>query len=149
MKKKIENSQYDSNSNCFIKCSVKNCEDCSKDQNKCNKCASNYAIVNNDVYNCLLISSLGNNYFTNDTGIHYYSCEYKIKNCNTCTSNGNKCNQCFTGYYFLNQNYQKCYKETDLLNEYSNTIFKYNDKEYYSCDKGVNNCQTCLNGTYC
>ena len=100
---KIENSLYDQEKNCYIRCNVNNCQECSNDKNKCNKCLTNYALVNNDKYNCILISSLGNNYFTNDTGINYYSCNYKFLNCDICTINGDKCNKCFSGHYFLNQ----------------------------------------------
>ena len=146
---KIDTSKYDSNNNCYITCSVKNCAECSSDPNKCNKCSSNYAIVNNDVSKCVSVNSLGNNYYTEDSGKHYYSCYYKFPNCNTCTINGDKCTKCFGGYYFLNQNYINCYKESDLISQYSNTIYKYNSYEYYSCYKGVSNCHTCSSGTYC
>ena len=78
--RKIDTSRYDLNNGCYITCSVKNCQECSNDINKCNQCSSNYAIVNNDETNCTLISSLGNNYFTNDTGKHYYSCNLKYPN---------------------------------------------------------------------
>jgi len=145
---KIDTSRYDLNSGCYITCSIKNCQDCSNDINKCNKCSSNYTIVNNDETKCVLISSLGNNYFTNDTGKHYYSCNLKFPHCETCTYNGYICNECSSGYHFLEKNYYNCYKEADLINKYSNTIYKYNN-EYTFCYNGVNNCQTCLNGSYC
>ena len=146
---KIDTSRYDSNNGCYMTCTVKNCQECSNDINKCNKCTSNYTIVNNDETNCILINSLGNNYFTNDTGKHYYSCNLKFPHCDTCTLNGNICNECSSDYYFLDKNYTNFYKEIDLISKYSNTIYKYNKNEYYSCFYGVNNCQTCLNGSYC
>ena len=145
----IDISKFDLNNQCYIKCSIKNCEECSSDKNKCNKCSNNYAIINNDFNNCVLISSLGNKYYTEDNGIHYYSCNLKYINCNTCTVDGDKCNECFSNYYFLNQDYTKCLKESDLLQLYSNTIYKYNNYEYYSCSKGINNCYSCLNDSYC
>ena len=145
---KIDISKFDSNNECYIKCSVENCEECSLNSNECSKCSLNYAIVNDNVYNCVLINSLGNKYYTNDNGKHYYNCDRKFPNCNACSVNGDKCYECVIGYYFLNQNYTYCHREADLLKTYSNTIYKYNNYEYYSCDKGVNNCHTCLNGSF-
>ena len=141
--------QYNSESNCYNKCNVKNCKDCSDNINQCKICLQNYTIVDNNNNNCILINTLGNNYYTNDNEIHYYSCYYKFNNCYTCTKNGEKCTKCNTNYYFLNNDYSKCYKESDLINQYKNGMYKFNSIEYYSCNKGVNKCLTCLNGTYC
>ena len=135
--------------NCYSKCKIENCNDCSVNMNQCEKCSNSYTILNNDIYNCVLKSSLSNKIFTNDSGIHYYYCNKSISNCNICSNNGSICENCYSNYYFLNDDKTKCHKETDLKSQYGNKIYKHDEYKYYSCNKGVNNCERCNNSTYC
>ena len=145
----INNYQYNQGNKCYNKCTVQNCEECPNNINECKKCSNNYTILNNNPNNCILKSSLGNTTFTNDSGIHYYNCDTKISNCNICSNNGTICNQCYSNFFFLDQDYTQCNEENNLINTYGNKIFKFDQYNYYSCNKGVNNCETCSNKSYC
>ena len=145
----INNYQYDSINKCYNKCAIKNCEQCPGNINQCERCSSNYAILNDNKNNCVIKNNLGNNTFTNDSGINYYDCNIAISNCNICSNNGTICQQCNSNYYFLDEDKTKCHKETDLNSQYRNKIYKHDEYNYYSCNKGVNYCETCNNGTYC
>ena len=57
---------------------------------KCNKCQTNYALKRENNYECVLKTSIENDkhFYTNDSGITYYSCSLynTISNCNECSS---------------------------------------------------------------
>ena len=148
-KNEINNYQYDTTNKCYNKCLVTNCEECPGNINQCQKCNNDYAILNDNKSNCISKNNLGNNTFTNDSGIHYYDCNKSISNCNICSNNGTICQLCNSNYYFLNDDKTKCHKETDLKAQYENKIYKHDEYNYYSCNKSVNNCEKCNNSTYC
>ena len=117
--------------------------------NQCQKCSRNYTFFNDDKNNCVLKSNLGNNTFTNDFSVNYYYCNKSISNCNIFSNNGTICQKCNSNYYFLNEDKTKCHKDIDLNNQYRNKIYKHDEYNYYSCNKGVNYCETYNIVSYC
>ena len=83
----------------------------------CTKCKTNYAIKRESNTECLPKTSLTNDkhFYTNDTGITYYSCSLynTILNCDECSS-GNTCNKCQTNYALKRENNYECVLKTSI-----------------------------------
>ena len=143
---------YETSLNKYEPCSYKleNCDTCVIDSNNnfyCDKCMTNYALKHDNVNSIVCREKTffgGNNkYFTNDTGINYYSCSnslyHNVSNCLEC-SNKNTCSQCQTGYKLVNQN-TKCYLQTDIDNNY---IYYNPITQLYSpCSDLISLCKKC------
>ena len=92
------------------------CNECSS-ADHCTKCKTNYAIKRESNTECLPKTSLTNDkhFYTNDTGITYYSCSLynTILNCDECSS-GNTCNKCQTNYALKRENNYECVLKTSI-----------------------------------
>ena len=152
------NYYYDINSNQYKECSdaFPNCELCIIDNKQnliCKQCSSEYALKNDAKDNivCDLLENLEENnlYYTNDSGINYYSCSNSlynsVSNCKEC-ENGNSCSLCQNDYSLVNNN-QKCID----LNEVNNKIIYYNSIKdlYTSCSDLIQLCYKCENEATC
>ena len=133
-----------------------NCELCIIDNKQnliCKQCSSGYALKNIDINNivCDLLENLEDNkmYYTNDSGINYYSCINSLYNsvskCLEC-ENGNSCFKCQTGYELVNNN-----KACIDLNDVNNKIIYYNPIKnlYTSCSDLIQLCYKCDNELTC
>ena len=59
----------------------------------------------------------------------------------------NNCDKCKENFFFIEQNRKKCYSEKEIekdkyYNENNGTI-------YFSCAISIENCEKCINKTYC
>ena len=72
-------------------------------------------------------------------------CELKIPNCKNYDSNYDKCEECDENYYFLNNDFTKCYN-SPINNSY---FTEDNGKIYLSCENGIQNCIQCRKRDYC
>ena len=133
----INNKQFytdDSGINYYL-CSRYNsidyCEECSN-SNTCNKCENGYVLKRTNIYECVEEGSLlsDKQFYTNDSGITYYSCNLynDIDNCYEC-SNGNTCDICLEGYTLYN-NKKLCVRQTDIN---SNLYFEISPGIISSC----------------
>ena len=137
---------------CSLYNTILNCDECSS-RNTCDKCQTNYAFKRGSNIECSLITSLINDkhFYTNDSGISYYSCNLNnaISNCNEC-SNGNTCDKCIEGYVLKRNNNYECVSKTSIEND---KHFYSNDSEitYYSCSlyNDITNCDECSNKNTC
>ena len=137
---------------CSLYNTILNCDECSS-RNTCDKCQTNYAFKRGSNIECSLITSLINDkhFYTNDSGISYYSCNLNnaISNCNEC-SNGNTCDKCIEGYVLKRNNNYECISKTSIEND---KHFYSNDSEitYYSCRiyNDITNCDECSNKNTC
>ena len=113
LKTSIENNKKfypDDSGNTYYSCSLFNtvskCDECSSG-NTCDKCQTNYAVKRDNNYACVLKTSIENNkkFYTDDSGITYYSCSLfnTVSNCDECSS-GNTCDKCLEGYVFKREN---------------------------------------------
>ena len=86
------------------------CDECSSEDN-CSKCQTNYVIKRDNNYACVLKTSIENDkyFYTDDSGITYYSCRLynDISNCDEC-SNKNTCDKCIEGYVLKRDNNYVC-----------------------------------------
>ena len=76
----------------------------------------------------------------------FHLCNDSIPHCDECSSK-EKCNKFLDGFSFIGNNYTKCHKEEEIVKDkyYSDD----NGITYYSCDTQIQNCQKCLNKSYC
>ena len=147
---------------------ITNCERCLIDNDNnfnCQECKSNYVFKHNNNIECVLKTSLEENnlYYTNDSGINYYSCNNplynEVSNCIKC-SNKYSCLQCHEDYILVNNN-TRCITQSSL----DNNMFYYNpiteiytscsdffknetSQKYVSCSI-INNCIKCTSDTEC
>ena len=146
---------FDSLLNKYKECSYKfpNCENCVVEGGNliCVECKSNYVFKHDNNLECALKSELETNqeFYTNDSGINYFSCNNSLYNdilhCKECNERS-KCSKCQTNYNLVNQ-YTKCILPEDV----DNKIIYYNpDTEIYSeCSDLINLCHKCDNETTC
>ena len=131
-----------------------NCETCRKDSENnfiCEQCKSNYVFKLDNNLECSLKSDLSNNkmFFSNDSGINYYSCSNSLYNsvsfCKECY-NGNTCSQCQLGYEIVNSN-TKCIKPSDVENKivYLDPVTNL----YTECSNLISLCYKCENEAFC
>ena len=149
---------YKDTDNLYHQCSYKkvNCETCRVDGNNnfiCEKCEATYAFKHNsdNSIQCGLKSELesNNEYYTNDSGLNFYSCSNSlfndILNCKECSSK-DSCSKC-KDYYKLVNNNTKCYLQSDI----NNNIVHYNPNTglYSPCSELIFLCQQCENENNC
>ena len=149
---------YKDTDNLYHQCSYKtaNCETCRVDGNNnfiCEKCEATYAFKHNsdNSIQCGLKSELesNNEYYTNDSGLNFYSCSNSlfndILNCKECSSK-DSCSKCKDNYKLVNNN-TKCYLKSDI----DNNIVHYNPNTglYSPCSELIFLCQQCENENNC
>ena len=124
---------------------IENCDECViKDE--CNKCRSDYIILDNDKSFCINKKELDEKKiaYTIDE-YNYKSCSKSINNCITCNSE-NYCLSCEEGYGIVNDIHSKCEYligiEQKFYYEESNGI-------YYSCNKSLKYCEECIDKEHC
>ena len=100
---------------------IENCIKCNG-RNSCTQCINTYKIDQNGKI-----------------------CSPKIPNCKTFDSNYERCEECDDNYYFLNNDFTKCYN-----NPIDDSYFTEDDgKIYISCDKVIENCDKCRGRNNC
>ena len=119
----------------------------------CEKCEELYALKhdNNNEIQCSLKTDLDSNseYYTNDSGINYYSCSNSlfndVSNCKEC-SNKNSCNRCQESYKLVNDN-----KDCMLQSDIDDNIIYYNPNTniYTPCSELISLCYKCNSETTC
>ena len=136
----------------FRKCSndITNCDECSSPI-YCNKCANNFAIIENDHSKCEDLSS--EDYYYDTTLGQYKQCSFKLANCEKCANNNNDilvCKKCFTNFALKHENINECKESSFFVN---NNIFFTNDTgiNYYLCSlySSVSNCLECSQKDKC
>jgi len=120
---------------------------CKKSINKkCQECIKEYTIFNDKEEECVEIKyeyQKTKKYFSPDNGIHYYSCNYLIKDCFECSSK-EKCDDCNSGFVIIDD--EKC----ENLNNLNTTLYYTDDGyHYYKCDKQIPYCLTCQGKEIC
>ena len=127
--------------------SIDYCEECSN-SNTCNKCENGYVLKRTNIYECVEEGSLlsDKQFYTNDSGITYYSCNLynDIDNCYEC-SNFNTCDVCLEGYTLYN-NKKLCVRQTDID---SNLYFEIRPGIISSCSNLIQDCRKCSNADTC
>ena len=155
------NYYYDFEKMQYKECSYKfpNCEKCIIDKKNnfiCQKCFSDYALKNDDNNNiiCDLLSNLKNNkmYYTNDSGIEYFSCSNSLFNdiskCKECADK-NSCSKCQDEYILANDKNNKnvC---IDLIEVNNNLIYINPLTNFYApCSELIPLCNKCKNEAVC
>ena len=147
---------YETSLSKYKECSYKlpNCETCRKDSENnfiCEQCKSNYVFKHDNNLECSLKSDLSNNkmFFSNDSGINYYSCSNSLYNsvsfCKECY-NSNTCSQCQLGYEIVNSN-TKCIKPSDVESKiiYLDPVTNL----YTECSNLISLCYKCENEAFC
>ena len=133
---------------------ISNCEQCEYDNlNKklqCKLCEEDYSLSVNE-NKCILKEEI-----ENDKEYHYIDklkfkcqkCSDSMNNCLKC-ENGNVCDKCMKGYYFINDKVDDCYKKSEInMREF----FLNEDKTtYLSCNSYniIDNCKECSNKYFC
>ena len=124
---------------------ITNCDECST-KNECNKCISEFIILDNNKSICLSKKEYDKNkkaYKIDE--YNYKSCNKAINNCITCNSE-NYCLSCDKGYGILNDIHSKC----ELLKGKENELYYDEEKNvYYSCNKSLNYCKECSDKDTC
>ena len=146
-----EKYYYDIILQTFKLCSYKmlNCELCTTyGEFICKKCFVNYALKHENIIECSERTSLEGNklFYSNDSGINYYSCLLfnKVTNCKEC-SNQNICNKCENGYIESN-NKTLCTKKNDIIN---NETIPTNGSTLNFCSSLVEYCIKCNDNFTC
>ena len=134
----LEDNTYYS---CSLNGGVQNCLECTS-KTTCTECKPEYTIVDNNLAQCIKISSLDlkRYYFDSATG-RYFSCNNPITYCLECNNNRNLCSKCEEGYVFVNDVKTECIYENGLIN--NNIYLKIDSKNYKSCSNIITNCLTC------
>ena len=152
----LDNNNEEQNCSNFIS----NCKFCSS-KDICNYCNYNYSFLNNNRNECKFEDEFkgNNNYYTLDSGINYYTCEFEpningIGNCSECQIINYKleCLKCKEQYEFLDNNLDFCYDIKNELDEKikDKTIYKGEDEiNYYTCKIQIENCNRCENNSIC
>ena len=116
---------------------------------KCDKCQSNYTILNSNKMQCIDIKSLRpiDNYYTDNNGLNYFSCDYEIDWCQKCDKNYNLiCKKCQQNYALI-QKRNKCYIIDEKgLNSYYLTFDGNGNYIYKLC---IPNCKKCNDDKLC
>ena len=135
----------------YRKCSkdISNCLECSSGSH-CNKCETNFAIIDNIYNKCEDLSS--EKYYYDSSDEKYKLCTNKITNCIKCSLNDINflCKQCDDNFSFKHDVNAACDLTTSLENNHN---FFTNDSKinYYSCllYSNVKNCLECPNKEKC
>lgn len=149
-----EKYYYDSSDRKYKLCSnkISNCLKCYLNDNNLiyKQCDDNFSFKHDDNIICDLTLLLENNsnYFTNDSGINYYSCLFynEVKNCLEC-NNKEKCSKCISNNYELVNNHTLCLSDTDK----ESNLYYYDQKlDYYiPCSNLISDCNKCYNTSTC
>ena len=141
-----EKYYYDTVLKTFKLCSYKmpNCEFCSTyGEFICKRCFSNYALKHENNIDCSEKTLLERNkyFYTNDSGINYYSCLLfnKVENCEECYKK-DIFDKCKNGYNEYN-NGTLCIKKNDLDDNNETKII--NDSAFISCHSSIKYCIRC------
>ena len=148
---KLYKHYFDSDSNENKLCSTKlaNCERCKiiNSDVSCIECFSGYVVKYDNNIECSDPSSLSgnNNFFTNDSGITYYSCSLynDVSNCLECTQK-NICDKCQNNYDLYNDN-TLCALKSDI----DEKIYYNNNGLLQLCSSIISGCKKCDNSAYC
>jgi len=136
-----ENNQYYSCGNIKYN-SIENCKECDN-KNSCNLCKDGFTFIDDELSSCKNIEQLGNEYVVDSTNTKIYrKCNFYMENCNTCTSQ-NECTSCISSYGLYND------KKTCIdINEH-NHFENPEDRLYYLCSTGIDNCEKCSANNEC
>ena len=144
---------FDIDLNKYVLCSQKfqNCEKCSVENNNnfyCKNCVDGFTFKHNEGIQCSEQISLQQDkkFFTNDSGINYYSCSLynNINNCLEC-SKVDKCDKCQNNYNLFNDQ-TLCVLQSD----FESKIYNYNNDGLLKlCSSMINSCNRCNNSTSC
>ena len=138
----LNKGYYKNNQSIYYKC-IDFCDSCSNGET-CNKCISDFFLLNNETDKCYNISEIDpiEDYYLDENNLTYYSCQkYNlIKFCQKCSKNNN-CFLCQNNYTFINGNKTKCFEISQLGDKYyqdpdDNSNFK-------ECSTFINNCLSC------
>ena len=146
---------YDNNLQKYKLCSFKypNCEKCLVENNNiiCKECSSRFAFKHDNSVECTeesILKTLQNNkmFFSNDSGINYYSCSLYnlVDNCSKCT-NKDTCEECINGFDLYNEN-KLCAKKTDVD---SNLYTLNGEGILLSCSSLITDCKRCNDSSTC
>ena len=149
-----EKYYYDSELGIYTLCSNKmsNCEFCSTNKGRfiCKKCFANYSFKRENENNiqCVEKTTLNEErtFYTNDSGINYYSCTFynKVNNCEECL-NGESCEKCISPNILFN-NKKLCALQSDIDNNlYTNN----NNGLLELCSSLIKSCSRCNNSNTC
>ena len=142
---------YEKEANSYFPCNlnINNCEECFNGDS-CVKCFAPFILLYESPNKCLNEDFYKNDkaYFKLNSSF-YEKCSTSMSNCKYCNSI-NFCEECNSGYFFLNKDHSKCVLETSFTprDEY----YKVDDNNYYSCsfkEESIENCQKCTNGSIC
>ena len=131
-----------------------NCKYCKiNDENnfECIKCDDGFALSHGNDVECDLKTNLESrvDYFTNDTGINYYSCSnslyHDVSNCLKC-SRKETCTECQSGLNLVN-NGQRCILQSDVDNKI--IYFNPTTQLYTPCSELISLCHKCNNESTC
>ena len=113
-----------------------NCEECTEDNQYCNKCKNNLYLYQNKCYQkkTSVITKYNKEKF----------CYKAIKGCSTCITE-DVCVECNYGYG-LDYETRKCKTISYFEKTY---YYDSQDRTYKKCDYGVNNCLYCSNSNFC
>ena len=147
---------YDDELNQYKECSYRfpYCDKCIIDNENnfiCEQCITDYAFKHDNSVECSEKLNLETNlnYFTNNSGIDYYSCNnplyHDVVNCLQCTEKS-KCTNCQPGLNLVN-NGQRCISQNDVDNHI--IFFDQETLIYTPCSELINLCHTCSDESTC
>ena len=114
----------------------------------CSKCQTSFALKRENNVECAEESSLisYNHFYTNDSGINYYSCKCHndVNNGDEC-QNSNTCDECVTDYELYNNN-KLCAKQADIEN---NLYIVGNGDLLIACSSLIEDCNSCREADNC
>ena len=146
-----EKYYYDTELETYKLCSNKmtNCEKCSANEDFiCKNCFNTYSFKHDNNIECEVKTSLQNDpkFFTNDTGINYYSCAKfsEVENCDECPSE-EICHKCKSGFDLYN-NGTLCVQKSDI----DNNIYIWTPNGLLSpCSSLIKDCHKCNETSKC
>ena len=146
-----EKYYYDTELETYKLCSNKmtNCEKCLVNEDFiCKNCFNTYSFKHDNNIECEVKTSLQNDpkFFTNDTGINYYSCAKfsEVENCDECSSE-EICHKCKSGFDLYN-NGTLCVQKSDI----DNNIYIWTPNGLLSpCSSLIKDCHKCNETSKC
>ena len=128
--------------------SIPHCDECSSKE-KCNKCQDGFSFIGNNQTKCHKEEEIEKDkYYSDDNGTTYYSCDTQIQNCQKCL-NKSYCIKCEDNYFFIGEDRKKCYKKNENEINIDEYYTEDNGTSYSRCDIIIENCNKCLNRSYC
>ena len=146
-----EKYYYDTELETYKLCSNKmtNCEKCTANEDFiCKNCFNTYSFKHDNNIECEVKTSLQNDpkFFTNDTGVNYYSCAKfsEVENCDECSSE-EICHKCKSGFDLYN-NGTLCVQKSDI----DNNIYIWTPNGLLSpCSSLIKDCHKCNETSKC